>query len=355
MKHQSFVDWMKALGMLLIVVGHIFGGTDYIFNTVSQPVYTKQLGVAFFVFITGWSLANETRHGLEVIYNKIFPVYFYGFSFAVLLSTIYFFIGHDINESNYLPFIGGINVFLNYFPANPTTWYIGTYLHLLIFWFYFIQGKTIGKQHIAGAFVIENAVRCLLLSWDQNMTAYMLLPNWLTVFLLGMYLHNKRDSTWSPKITLLFIIWVSALIFWSSSSNPPSFDSGFPFRKILLDSGWELPLRSFIISMAYVVNTLVVLEIARRLPELRLVSFFARNTLILFITHMPIIYAFHSYVYALFEIVWLKKLILIIILYFGISFVSEIIQKLINIKAIRGNVWSILQKALPNQSQSSFK
>ena len=114
MERQSFVDWMKALGMLLIVAGHIVGDPYNIYNSVSQPVYTKQLGVAFFIFITGWGLANETRDGLRVVFNRIFPVYLIGFVFAVLLSLIFFVIGHDINESNYLPFIGGINVILNY-------------------------------------------------------------------------------------------------------------------------------------------------------------------------------------------------------------------------------------------------
>ncbi|WP_343074996.1 acyltransferase family protein [sulfur-oxidizing endosymbiont of Gigantopelta aegis] len=65
-KHQHFVDWMKALGMFLIVYGHVVGNPLNIFNLISQPVYTKQIGVAFFVFITGWSLANESKKGLRV-------------------------------------------------------------------------------------------------------------------------------------------------------------------------------------------------------------------------------------------------------------------------------------------------
>jgi hypothetical protein len=353
LERQSFVDWMKAVGMLLIVTGHIVGDPHNMFNSVTQPIYTKQLGVAFFVFVMGWSLANDTRDGLRVVYNRIFPVYFYGFVFAVLLSSIYFIVGHDINESNYLPFFGGINVLFNNFPANPTTWYIGTYLHLLLFWYFFLRGKEIGVRHLAMAFVFENIFRCALLAFDKSYIAYMLLPNWLTVFLLGAYVYKKRDVAWSPKKLPLLIIWGAFLLVWSSSPNLFSFDKSFPFRSLINNSVWALPLRSFLISIIYLINTLVFFELARCLPRLSLASFFARNTLIIFIVHMPIIYAFSSYAYGLFDEVWLRKLVWIFVLYIGLALVSELIQKSINIKFLCGSSWGILQKSFPKLLQNS--
>ncbi len=350
MKHQSFVDWMKAMGMLLIVTGHVFGDPFHIFNSVSQPIYTKQLGVAFFVFITGWSLANETRDGFRVVFNRIFPIYFYGFLFAVLLSTVYFSVGADINESNFLPFIGGINVFFNYFPANPTTWYIGTYLHLLLFWFFFIRGKEIGKRHLVMAFLFENIVRCTLLYWDQNMVAYMLLPNWLTVFILGGYLYKQRDSRWTLKVVWLSIFWVLVLVFWSSSFNLLHFDKSFPFRTLLFDGLWELPLRSLLISTIYLASTLVVFEITRRLPLFRIVSFFARNTLIIFIVHMPIIYALSQYFDSISDVVLVRKIVLVFMIYVGLAMISELVQKPINVKYYSNKSWNKLNKIFPNLS-----
>lgn len=332
------------MGMLLIVTGHVFGDPYSIFNSVSQPVYTKQLGVAFFVFITGWSLANDNRDGLRVVFNRIFPIYFYGFLFAVLLSSVFFIVGHDINESNYLPFIGGVNVFFNYFPANPTTWYIGTYLHLLLFWFFFLRRKEIGRWHLVIAFLVENIVRCVLLSWNQEYTAYMLLPNWLTIFLLGGYQYKKRDTAWNPKILLLFAAWALILALWSSSFNFLSFDKSFPFRKLLVENVWELPLRSLFVSTVYLSSTLVVFEILRHLPRISLVSFFARNTLIIFIMHMPIMRAFHGYIYSLFDVLWFKKVLLVVFLYAGIAIASELIQKFINVKSLRDKLWRELCK-----------
>jgi len=340
--HQGFVEWMKAFGMLLIVTGHIYGDAFHIFNSISQPVYTKQLGVAFFVFITGWGLANETRPGTRVVFNRVFPIYFYGIISALLLSVFFFAISGDIKESNYLPFIGGINVLFNYFPANPTTWYIGTYLHLLLFWFFFIRGKDIGKRHLVMAFVFENVVRCLILSANQEMIAYMLFPNWLTIFLLGGYLHKKGDLAWNPKVLILFVAWVLILAVWSSAFNVLSFDQSFPFRGLLVDGFWGLPFQSLLISVIYLLSTLVVFEIVRHLPKLRLVSFFSRNTLIIFIAHMPLVYAFSGDVYEFFDAFWFNKVIWILILYVGIALVSEVIQKFINIKLLRDKSWGLL-------------
>ena len=48
-------------GKLLIVFGHVIGDPQNPYNLVTQPAYTKQVGVALFVFITGWGLANNKQ------------------------------------------------------------------------------------------------------------------------------------------------------------------------------------------------------------------------------------------------------------------------------------------------------
>src|SRR5262245_9230597 len=98
--HIDFIDWMKALGMLLIVYGHIAG--DSIVH-LTPPIYPKQLGVAFFIFIIGWGLARESRHRLQVVYNRLFPVFVLGLSFAVVVSAVAFTMERGLNKSNYLP------------------------------------------------------------------------------------------------------------------------------------------------------------------------------------------------------------------------------------------------------------
>ncbi|MFT5002274.1 MAG: fucose 4-O-acetylase-like acetyltransferase [Polaribacter sp.] len=71
----DFIDWLKAVGMYLIVFGHYFGEP---YNQFTQPIYPKELGVAFFVFVMGWVLARESRPHWQVVYNRLFPMYFWG-------------------------------------------------------------------------------------------------------------------------------------------------------------------------------------------------------------------------------------------------------------------------------------
>lgn len=341
MDRQGFIDWLKATGMLAIIVGHIVGSPYNLFNLISQPIYTKQLGVCFFIFIMGWSLANEHSNSFKVVFNRVFPVYFYGLFFALLLSSIYIFTINDINESNYLPFFLGINVFFNYFPANPTTWYIGTYLHILLFWFFFVRGKQITKTHLTIAIIAEISIRAFLLYLDKTFIAYMFLPNWLTVFLMGAYMFQRKDTKWQAKTVVLVVGWIMILALWASPLNSLISPKSFPFRDLMINEGWAPVLRSCLISTIYIGNTYVFFEIFRRFPKSIIVEFFARNSLITFIIHMPLIYAINKNVYAYFDAEWSKKLALILIIFVGTAAISELMQRLIKLGYFQAKIWSL--------------
>lgn len=343
-QHQNFIDLMKAAGMLLILFGHIIGDPSNLYNQLTMPVHTKQIGVAFFVFITGWGLANDIKPPLRTVYNRIFPFYFYGILFAVFISIIFIFVKGDTNPSNYLPFFFGANVFFNNFPANPTTWYIGTYIHMLLFWYFFIQGKDIGKKHLVLAFVFENIVRCIFMAWQKDFIAYMLLPNWLTIFLLGMYLHKQRQRATTPVVLVIFLAWLCVIAVWMHLTKTIGFDHLFPFRNMTSDLPVALAIESLMISAVYIIHTLFFFEIARRLPGSPIVSFFARATLITVIFHMPIIYATHKQFYTLFESDMTARLVYIFIIYIGIAVVSDILQRYIDIKSISGKFWLRLMR-----------
>ena len=344
LKHQNFIDLMKAVGMFLIIYGHIVGDPSNLYNQLTQPVHTKQIGVAFFVFLTGWGLANNVRPPLRTVFNRIFPFYLYGILCALFLSVLFFFLKNDINLSNYMPFILGVNVFFNYFPANPTTWYIGTYLHILLFWYFFLQGKTIGKRHLVLAFVVENAVRCIFMAWEQDFIAYMMLPNWLTVFLLGMYFHQKQQKSTSPFVLVLIIAWIGVVIFSTSVANVIGFDGAFPFRNMTSDFSLSIPFESLLISATYIVHTLLFFEIARRLPGHSIISFFSRATLITVIIHMPIVFETHRYFYKLFASADVARIVYIFVIYIGTAVVSEIIHKFVDIKSIGNKTWNIMER-----------
>jgi hypothetical protein len=106
---------------------------------------------------------------------------------------------HGLQLSNYLPFVVGANVLVNAFPANPTTWYIGTYIHLLLLWALVLRRITVGPRLLIGVLAAEVLIRALLLTAAGAFVAYMALSNWITVLLLGMACgqrHVAEPSHW---------------------------------------------------------------------------------------------------------------------------------------------------------------
>jgi hypothetical protein len=337
---------MKAVGMLLIMIGHIIGDPQNIYNLLALPTYTKQIGVAFFVFITGWGLANETRDSLRVVFNRLFPFYFYGVVFAVIISLLFLVIKNDTNPSNYLPFFLGVNVLFDYFPANPTTWYIGTYIHMLLFWYFFFAGKTVTLRHIIIAFLFENIIRIALLYWGRDFTAYMILPNWLSVFLLGMYLHDRKQVDTSIAGVAYLVILGVVITAWTMIATPMGFDGAFPFRNLPYDQIWRFPVESLLASVTYILYTLLFFEAVRRLPGNRATRFFAEATLITVIIHMPIIYETHKFFYGFFDDKMTARIVFIIVIYIGCAYFAWILNRMINLKVLRERCWHIFEKQL---------
>lgn len=205
-----FIDWMKCLGMALIVFGHVGGAWV---NPLTPPVLPKQFGVAFFLFTTGYSLALERRPWPEVLPRRLFEVYLYGISFALLMSAIDWVRISNLDESNYLPFLFGINIALNDFPANPTTWYIGTYIQLLVLWALALRFLRPRPWMLIPVALAEILIRSFLMERVGLFTAYMLLTNWATVFLLGL-IHGHRAPEAAPRATdlVLALVLVGLLV-----------------------------------------------------------------------------------------------------------------------------------------------
>ena len=53
-----------SFGIAIIVYGHVAGST---INSLTPPIQPKQLGVASFLFVLGYTLAREVRPALEVV------------------------------------------------------------------------------------------------------------------------------------------------------------------------------------------------------------------------------------------------------------------------------------------------
>lgn len=345
--HQHFIDWMKAVGMILIVIGHVVGSPEAHFNSVSAPIYSKQLGVAFFVFVAGWGLAQNHKPRFEEAFNRLFPMLLYGAACAVLMSAIKWVNLHDLAESNYLPLILGVNVFFNYFPANPTTWYIGMYLHLILLWWWLAPGR-VPMWWLPMVVLGEIAVRAYFLEIGRPFTGYMMVSNWLTVFLLGYMLSHilrgQGDAAAMGTVStlvrgiLMAAGWLVLLVAWQQSALPFNFDDSFPTR-LPADGATPVVWVSVLVTGVYAINTLIAFALFRHWRTPSLIRFIARNTLLIFILHMPLIYALAGRIYPWFEPDWQKKLAMVLIVFVVLGLLSEIVSRLVPIKRLQNAVW----------------
>jgi peptidoglycan/LPS O-acetylase OafA/YrhL len=313
-----FLDWMKAIGIAVIVYGHVAHATTV---TLTPPVYLKQFGVALFVCATGFTLAASTRPTRVVILSRLFPVYLYGCLLAALLTIVGASIGSGAAFSNALPFLGGLNVVLDHFPANPSTWYVGTYLHLLLLWAWVLRPMHIGWPTIVAGLGVEVAVRAVLLAFVGPYVAYMAFTSWITVFLLGMR-YGARTETAPASSPLPFIVLlVLGIILWTNAAWVLGPMPTFPFMTL---AGWELLSGSVMVSLAasslYLLVTLAVFQATRRMAAPAIVRFAARNSLIVFLAHMPIYFALQPLLARSGLTYWSRVAILL-------ACVSEAIQK----------------------------
>jgi hypothetical protein len=286
--HLPFIDWMKSLGLLLIVFGHVSATMDHLV----PPIYPKQLGVAFFLFVSGYSLARETKPAGEVVFNRLFEIYLYGVAIALLVSAETSVRLGTIAASNYLPFLLGANVVFNNFPANPTTWFIGTYLHVLLIWAFLLRGVRIRPWMLALSVVAEVAARAALAAAGGLYVAYMAVPNWMTVFLLGLHHGQRPEETPATGPARHPAGLVLLALAWPALAGPWIAEYSFPFMRPAAGPPLaSLAVMSAATTLVYFLYTETVYQVTRRLRASAAARFVARNTPIVFIAHMPVFYA----------------------------------------------------------------
>lgn len=341
MKRCDFVDWMKAIGMFLIVFGHFFGEP---YNQLTQPVYPKQLGVAIFVFIMGWGLGKEIRPKIQVAFNRIFPMFFWGIVIALFISLVNLILNDNVMFSNYAPFVFGVNVLIDGFPANPTTWFIGTYLHIILLWALILYRLKVTPLVLLASLLFEVMIRATLISNDTIYIAYMSVPNWLTVFLLGIYMRDKQDSVNSKGLITILFAWVAFTTLWVVILNALEVTGRFPFRDLQLTTGFSNSVfTSAAISAVYLTHTAFFVAVFSKIRAGKLVRFFSRNTIIVFIGHMPLYFVLEPMVRLVFPSGWPKRLCIVIIMFVGLSLLSELLRKVINTDELKNRLWKLLR------------
>lgn len=286
---HPFIDWMKAAGMLLIVYGHVVGGVS---NVITPPIYQKQLGVAFFLFIAGFSLARDVRPPRQLVVTRLFEILLIGTLFALVSTVASFAAGGRGQLSNYLPILGGVNVVRNGFPANPTTWYIGTYLHVIVLWAVAVRHLAVTPRVIVTSLVAEIAIRAVLWPWAGGFVAYMLLTNWMTPFLLGVYAARRPlDAAYPAWASVVAAVAVSLPLI---SGLVWSYDTDFPFRGLPAAGALAPLVTSLGVTMLYTGATWLAFRVTATLPRSSVVEFLSAQTIVVFVAHMPVYYALNA-------------------------------------------------------------
>ena len=324
----AFIDWMKAAGMFLIVFGHVVGGpVDF----ATPPIYQKQLGVAFFLFATGYTLARETRPTAHVVVQRLCELVLIAGGFAVLSTLASLAAGGSGQLSNYVPLLFGANVLFDHFPANPTTWYVGTYIHLIVGWALLRRYVRPTVAWIAVAAVTEPLVRALL--WDRagGLIAYMALTNWMTVTLLGFYVGGRRSGVPLPAWpTGLAVVAAGAPIALAAVAP---YDRDFPFRAWAADLPGLRLAASAGVTALYVGMTWLAFRLASRLPASRTVQRLSSQTLVIFVAHMPLYYLLVAYFDGWSRVQ--RAPLLLLICYPGLALAGELLYRVVPIGGLR--------------------
>jgi hypothetical protein len=85
------------------------------------------------------------------------------------------------------------------------------------------------------------------------------------------------------------------------------------------------------ISLVYLGNTILAVRFYRYLPSHAIVRFFSRNTIIIFIGHMPLYDVAEPFARIFIESGWSKRAIIVFIMFVGLAVVSEILHKYIDV------------------------
>ncbi|MEO8679647.1 MAG: acyltransferase [Vicinamibacterales bacterium] len=342
MRRSDVIDWLKATGISLIVYGHVAHATTVPWT---PPIYVKQLGVTLFLFATGFTLARERRDPVEVLFNRLFPVYLFGLATALVITTWGLLSQTGLALSNYLPFLGGANVVFNNFPANPTTWYLGTYLHLLVLWAVWLRRVRLGTSTILALLVIEIPVRAVLITWAGPYIAYMFLTNWIAVFVAGLVVGGRPSSDPDDSAVPYAVALVGGLVVWSIAVEPLGIKPTFPFMTV---EQWSPMLSTVAVSAAvsflYLSSTLTAYAALRRVVAPAPVRFIARHSLIIFLVHMPVFLALNPVLSALHMTTASKVAVQLLVCLPGLAGLSAVVMGVVRPKDLRERLFAALNR-----------
>jgi hypothetical protein len=182
-----------------------------------------------------------------------------------------------------------------------------------------------------------------------------MLPNWVTVFLLGMYMRDRDQEAQPTTLPVYVLSLMLLLIAWTFGMRQVALDETFPWRNFVGMAGPAAALvRSVCVTFLYVAYTWLIFEVTRRLPGSLIVSFFARQTVFIFIAHMPLLFALQQPLRHMIPSYWPRIGLLMLILYPGLAIVSEVVMRVLQPVKLRDALWRLLSQQ-PQASSSDTR
>jgi hypothetical protein len=187
----------------------------------------------------------------------------------------------------------------------------------------------------------------------------MALTNWPTVFLLGVFYGQDAEfqGTLRPPsrgrsvppaaVTLVLAVFVAL---WSQLPRLIDFTPTFPFMHDRLGTPFVAALiASSLASTVYACVTWLVFQAVRAVSAPAPIRFVARNTLIIFLAHMPLFYVMQPFVSGWGTSALFHSAVYLACCLVGLGLLSEAIRRAVRPNALRDRLWARLSWRLLEQ------
>jgi len=265
--YRQWIDILKFLSISIVVVGHC--GLDL--KDYFRPRSLEALGVAPFFFLLGFNLKISRRPKLNMAVSRLYSLYLWGIIAGLLQSSLNFYLTGNFVESNFLPFMFGINSFFPNaaVPGNPVLWFVGAYTHFVLLFLLFRTFPVIGIKTILAAILVEILVR---LGSGTVYNSYTFFINWISIFLMGIYVAQKETAIVARirnnRVIILLLAMVTILVMSIANKIVPAVSEG----------------------LRYICVTALLFSISCVLKPGKVTRFIASNTLIVFLFHHIIVH-----------------------------------------------------------------